>query len=171
MENREIRPILRDLLNDTPVIVTAHHNSIMTKMPHLGTETKWHRDRRYWHYTDDNLISIWLALGEENSNNGVLEFIPGSHRFEFSTECFDEKEYFVGDQECGRSIVSGKVSRNLSKGDVVIFHSRLLHRANANVTNSPKISFVYTVKGLHTAPLQHTRSAKYREIVLDNMGV
>jgi len=33
MENREIRPILEQILDDKVVITTAHHNSIMTKMP------------------------------------------------------------------------------------------------------------------------------------------
>ncbi|MCK4440680.1 MAG: phytanoyl-CoA dioxygenase family protein [Sulfurovaceae bacterium] len=167
MENREIRPALEQLLNDQVVITTAHHNSIMSKMPHNSTETKWHRDRRYWHFSDNNLLSIWLALGEENSDNGVLEFIPSSHKMDFSSEQFDEKEYFREDYNKNMSLIETKTSTTLQKGDIIIFHSMLLHRANANITNKPKISFVYTVKGASTKALKSSRSLEYPEIYLD----
>jgi phytanoyl-CoA hydroxylase len=167
MENEEIRPILRDLLEDEVVLVTAHHNSIMTKLPKQSTETSWHQDRRYWSYSNSNLISIWLALGEENEKNGTLEFIPGSHNMTFSKEQFGEKEYFKQKNEKNRELIKTKYSTNLEVGDVVFFHCKLLHRANKNKTIQPKLSFVYTVKGKKTEALQDSRSAQYREILLD----
>ncbi len=170
MENIEIRPALEQLLNDQVVITTAHHNSIMTKMPYYGTETRWHQDRRYWHFSDNNLLSVWLALGEENSDNGVLEFIPGSHKMSFDMEQFDEKEYFREDYSKNIPLIEKKVSTTLQKGDIVFFHSLLLHRANANRTDKPKISFVYTVKGAKTKSLKRTRSSEYPEIYLDKLG-
>ncbi len=167
MENEKIRPILKQLLNDEVVITTAHHNSIMTKMPFSSKETSWHQDRRYWSYSDDNLISIWLALGEENSENGVLEFIPMSHTMQFSEKQFEEKEYFSLTHKKNISLIEIKTSSNLKRGDVVLFHCKLLHRANKNSTQKPKISFVYTVKGKKTEVLKGSRSAQYKEILLD----
>lgn len=73
MTNDKIRPILIQLLNDTPVLTLAHHNSIMTKLPHDSTRTFWHQDRRYWNFENDNLVSVWLALGDEYLDNGLLE--------------------------------------------------------------------------------------------------
>lgn len=169
MENEKIRPILQQILQDQVVITTGHHNSIMTKMPHVSTVTGWHQDRRYWSYTDDNLVSVWLALDDEYSQNGVLEFIPGSHKISFSPEQFDEKEYFREDHKENAALISQKTSHNLEKGDVVIFHSLLLHRANKNSTDEVKISFVYTVKGKHTKAIEETRSSKYPEIVLQKL--
>ena len=166
MEDEEIRPILEQILNDRVVITTAHHNSIMTKMPHTSTQTRWHQDRRYWRYSDDNLVSVWLALDDENSQNGVLEFIPASHKMNFSNDQFDDKEYFKEDIEKNISIVNTKVSTTLQRGDIVIFHSLLLHRANKNSTNKPKIAFVYTVKGEKTKAIKGTRSVEYPEIIL-----
>ncbi len=166
MEDYKIRPVLRQILDDDVVLVTAHHNSIMTKMPYCSRETRWHQDRRYWRYSDNNLVSVWLALDQETGQNGVLEFIPGSHRMHFDSEQFDEKEYFS--QECvkNQKIIASKVSTDLQKGDVVLFHSLLLHRANKNRSDKPKFSFVYTVKGAKTKALEGTRSAQFPEIVL-----
>ena len=166
MENEKIRPILKQVLDDEVVITTAHHNSIMTKMPSPYSETAWHQDRRYWSYTDDNLVSVWLALGEENSQNGVLEFIPKSHTMNFLPEQFGDKEYFLEENPLNMSLIETKVSSNLKAGDVVLFHCKLLHRANRNSTQKPKISFVYTVKGKKTEAIEGSRSAQYKEILL-----
>jgi len=169
MENEKIRPVLQQILDDQVVVVTAHHNSIMTKMPHYSTETRWHQDRRYWRYSDDNLVSVWLALDDEYSENGVLEFIPGSHTMDFTSEQFDVKEYFSQTKQENKRLIATKVSTDLQKGDVVLFHSLLLHRANKNSTNKPKISFVYTVKAAKTKALKDTRSSEFPEIVLPKL--
>lgn len=65
------------------------------------------------------------------------------------------------------SLIETKQSYNLNMGDVVIFHSKMLHRANANITDKPKLSFVYTVKGASVNVIQNSRSAQYSEIFLD----
>jgi len=166
MEEPKIRPVLQQILDDDVVVTTAHHNSIMTKIPYYSRATKWHQDRRYWRYSDDNLVSIWLALDSETSENGVLEFIPGSHKMNFSMEQFDEKEYLSESNELNVELMRKKVSTDLQKGDVVIFHSLLLHRANKNSTDRAKISFVYTVKGEKTEAIKGSRSADFLEIRL-----
>ncbi len=166
IENEKIRPILKQILDDEVVIVTAHHNSIMTKMPQRSTQTRWHQDRRYWRYSDNNLVSVWLALDDEYSQNGVLEFIPQSHKMVFAPEQLDEKSYLKEEYLPNKSIIDKKCSFELHKGDVVIFHSLLMHRANRNETDRPKISFVYTVKGSKTYALENSRSASYPEIWL-----
>jgi phytanoyl-CoA hydroxylase len=140
----------------------------MTKLPKVSTQTRWHQDRRYWRYSDNNLVSIWLALDKEYANNGVLEFIPKSHKMNFSKEQFDEKEYFRENYEINSELINTKVSKKLKRGDVVIFHSMLLHRANKNDTKKPKISFVYTVKGSQTQAKKGTRSGAYDEIYLED---
>ena len=167
MENSEIRPILYQLLGETPILITSHHNSIMTKMPHTSSDTHWHRDIRYWNYEHDNLISVWLALGDEYLQNGLLEFIPGSHKIEFDNNSFDEKLFFRDDYKPNQEYIKKRVSIPLKKGDIVLFHSKTLHRANRNITNEPKISFVYTVKGISNKAIPNTRSSKYPEIKLD----
>ncbi len=166
MRNKKIYPILKQVLGEEPVIVTAHHNSIMTKLAKTSTNTEWHRDRRYWRYDSDNLVSIWLALQDENQENGVLEFIPASHKMQLNSNQFDEKEFFKSDLKENQELISTKVSCNLEAGDVILFHCELLHRANSNRSEQDKISFVYTVKGKSVNALPNTRSSKFKEIDL-----
>lgn len=166
MKNPEIREILRTLLDDTPVLTLAHHNSIMTKMPKESSRTFWHQDARYWNYENDNLISIWLALGDECLKNGLLEFIPGSHKMAFEKDQFDAQSNFLDEHPKNTGLIQTKVYSNLSKGDVVLFHCRTLHHANKNITDMPKISFVYTTRGFHNKPIKNTRS-DFDEVILD----
>lgn len=166
MTDRSIRPVLGRLLNDTPVLTLAHHNSIMSKMPAASVETCWHQDIRYWKYAVDNLISVWLALGEERIENGVLEFIPGSHKLALAADRFDAKVCFRNDLEANRALIAQRTHIDLEAGDVVLFHCKTLHHAYPNLTAKPKISFVYTVRGSKNLPLPGTRSSAHGEIVL-----
>lgn len=166
MTNEKIRPILKQILNDTPVLTLAHHNSIMTKLPHESTRTFWHQDRRYWNFENNDLVSVWLSLGDEFLENGLLEFIPKSHKIEFSKDRFDEVDNFLDENEENKKLIETKVHTNLQKGDVVLFHCKTLHHANKNNTDQAKISFVYTVRAASNKPQTNTRS-DFKEVILD----
>lgn len=165
MENEKIRPILKQVLQDTPVLTLAHHNSIMTKLPHDSTRTFWHQDRRYWNFENDNLISVWLSLDDEFLDNGLLEFIPKSHKMSFDKTNFDSASNFLDENESNKKLIKTKTHQNLEKGDIVLFHCKTLHHASKNNTDKAKISFVYTVRGEKNRPLKNTRS-DFKEVVL-----
>jgi len=158
MSNPDIRPILEQLLGEPPVLLLAHHNSIMTKLPHVSSITGWHQDIRYWHFENDNLLSVWLSLGDEYLENGLLEFIPGTHKMHFRAEQFDAQSGFREDLPENQAIIAKRVHFDLKKGDVVLFHAKTLHYANKNNSEQPKISFVYSLRGISNKPLPNTRS-------------
>ena len=148
MTNEKIRPILIQLLNDTPVLTLAHHNSIMTKLPHDSTRTFWHQDRRYWNFENDNLVSVWLALGDEYLDR------------------FDSESNFLDENSENIELIHQRTSNNLQKGDVVLFHCKTLHHASKNHSDKAKISFVYTVRAKSNNPIKGTRS-DFKEVILD----
>jgi len=166
MEDEALRPVLRQVLGESPVLTLAHHNSIMTKMPSGSSETCWHQDRRYWHFENDELVSVWLALDEEQRENGVLEFIPGSHKLTFRADQFDAKSCFLKSPEENARLIARSVQYDLHPGDVVLFHCKTLHHALSNRTDSAKISFVYTVRAFSNRPLPNTRSSEFAEVSL-----
>jgi len=165
MTNKEIFPILEQLLGKSPKLLLAHHNSIMTKQPKKSSITTWHQDIRYWSYENDELLSVWLSLGDEHLENGLLEFIPGSHKMTFTSDQFNERSSFREDLEINKEIISKRVHFNLAKGDIVLFHAKTLHYAHQNATQQAKISFVYSLRANSNKPLKNTRS-DYKEISL-----
>lgn len=165
MTNKDIRPILVQLLGEKPRLLLAHHNSIMTKQPYRSTVTSWHQDIRYWRYANDKLLSVWLSLGDENLNNGMLEFIPGSHLMNFTADQFDDRSTFRDDLEKNQKIILNRVHSDLGKGDIVIFHSRTLHYAHKNESDKTKFAFVYSLRAASNLPIKNTRS-DFKEIEL-----
>ena len=166
MTNEKIRPILKQILNDSPVLTLAHHNSIMTKLPFESTRTFWHQDRRYWNFENNDLVSVWLSLGDEYLDNGLLEFIPKSHKVTVEKEQDDEDNKSRDTHPKNIELIKTKVHTNLQKGDVVLFHCKTLHHANKNSSDKPKISFVYTVRANSNKPITNTRS-DFKEVILD----
>lgn len=150
---------LRTYFADTPVLSTVHHNCVMTKHPAYGSLTGWHQDIRYWSFTDDDLVSTWLALGPETADNGGLFFLPGSHAAPFSAEQFDEQKFFRANIPENQSWINRAVCPDLEPGDVVFFHCRTLHAARQNSSTQVKLSVVHTYYPQTCAPLPQTRSA------------
>ena len=165
MTDDGMRDILKQLLGDKPVLLLAHHNSIMTKLPKVSSITSWHQDIRYWHYSNDELLSVWLSFGDEYLENGLLEFIPGSHKMIFTPDQFDEQASFRSDLEKNQDIISKRVHFELHKGDVVLFHAKTLHYAHLNDTNEAKLSFVYSLRSASNQALKNTRS-DFKELEL-----
>jgi len=150
---------LHTYFSDTPVLSTVHHNCVMTKHPAYGSLTGWHQDIRYWSFSDDDLVSTWLALGHETADNGGLFFLPASHAASFSASQFDEQKFFRADLPENQAWIDRAVCPELQPGDVVFFHCRTLHAARQNNSDQVKLSLVHTYYPQTCQPVPGTRSA------------
>src|SRR5882757_4218668 len=145
----------------------GHHNCLMTKHPLHGSLTGWHRDIRYWSFQREDLVSVWIALGEEAIDNGALWFVPRSHRMAFDADRYDEAKFFRADRADNALIIRTGESPQLAPGDAVFFHCNTLHAAGKNVSDAVKFSLVYSYHGRSNAPIPGTRSMSKPELELD----
>lgn len=163
--NERVTGHVMNLLRTTHIQVSQnHHNCIMTKFPGYGSETGWHQDIRYWSFDRPELVTTWLALGEESNENGSLTVIPGSHTMDFDRGQFDAALFFRSDVERNIPLMESAQSIELNAGDVIFFHSRLLHSAGQNCTDSVKLSVVFTYHAHSNCPIIGTRSAEHPDI-------
>ncbi|MEO0321644.1 MAG: phytanoyl-CoA dioxygenase family protein [Myxococcota bacterium] len=154
-------------LGEEPVrFCPAHHNCVMTKQPTHSSDTGWHRDIRYWSFARPNLVTTWLALTEESSEQGSLWVVPGSHRLDLEAERFDAMSFLDPDRPENAVLLREAVSVELAPGDLLLFHARLLHFATRNHTARPKLAAVFTFLGGDNAPVPGTRSASLRSVAL-----
>jgi phytanoyl-CoA hydroxylase len=144
----------------------AHHNCIMTKDPRYSSLTSWHRDIRYWSFERPELVSVWLALGQERYENGCLLVLPGSHAMDFQPGQLDSAQFLRTDVEENRALLAREVAVELDAGDVLFFHCRLFHAAGANQTQETKFSVVHTYHAEDNEPLAGSRSAAVPDIAL-----
>jgi phytanoyl-CoA hydroxylase len=161
-----VREWMRAYCGEPVSMSRAHHNCLMTKHPLYGSLTAWHRDIRYWSFEREDLVSVWLALGEEQIDNGALWFVPGSHRMEFDADRFDPAKFFRTDRADNAEVIRAADSPRLAPGDAVFFHCNTLHSAGKNRSNTVKFSLVYTYHGRSNSPKAGTRSSSKPEVEL-----
>ncbi|GLR14267.1 phytanoyl-CoA dioxygenase [Chitinimonas prasina] len=159
---------VKQLLGSPAVALTqAHHNSLMTKQPAFSSVTHWHRDIRYWSFEHSNLVSVWLALGQEVRENGCLGFLPGTHTMELDTERFENRAFLRTDLPENKALIDNAVFPELEAGDVVFFHAMTFHAAGWNRTEATKYSLVFGYHRQDNLPLPGSRSASLPSIPLD----
>ena len=156
---------LGQLLTPPVALNLAHHNCVMTKHPDFGTATGWHRDIRYWKFNNDNLITVWLALGNEDADNGGLQVIPGSHRWQIGPDQKDALDFLRADLPRNQPLIDQGIVLSLAAGDVLLFHSSLYHAAGKNRSGVRKLSVAFAYHGADTAPLPGSPSAAAGEII------
>ena len=159
-----IRNAMQQLLGGSVFLVRNHHNCIMTKHPQYGTATGWHRDIRYWSFTNHELISVWLALGDETESNGALRVIPGSHRWNLDSRCMDERQFLLPEKATALGFDLTQTVVNLQAGDVLLFHAKTLHAAGKNISQAIKFSLVFTYRNETTLAIEGTRSARQEDL-------
>lgn len=157
---------LRQILGDTLSLSRAHHNCMMTKHPAFGSATGWHRDVRYWSFENENLVSAWLALGDESPKNGGLLVLPGSHQWQIEDDCLDARKFLLPEKAAQHGWDMTPTNVVLDAGDVLLFHGRTFHAAGQNQSAQTKFSLVFTYHGADNAPLANTRSTSLPEVVL-----
>jgi len=157
--------VMQSLIGNDILLVRNHHNCLMTKHPQGGSRTGWHRDTRYWCFTRPELVNAWLALDAESPGNGALRAVPGSHRLDLPLERMDDA-LFLRDDPSNQDLLTNAVSLNLLPGDVLLFHSHLLHAAGNNRTSAVKHSLVFTYRAADNPPLPGSRSSRLSDIPL-----
>ena len=137
-----IRPLL-----DSDAPVCHFHSKLMQKEPRVGGAWEWHQDYGYWYKNQfmfpDQLISVMVALTEANRENGCLQVIKGSHKLG------RVNHGFAGEQVGADPIMVDNALKTmplvyceLQPGDALIFHSNLLHRSEANLSDVPRWSII-----------------------------
>lgn len=164
--HESLRVILHQLLGRTVYLSQSHHNCIMTKQPGFSSRTGWHRDNRYWHFAQSELVSAWLALTPENTDNGCLWVLPNSHRWEVESFQLDEKQFLRTDFAKNQDLLAHATPIELNQGDLLLFHSNLFHGAGKNNTDTKKCSLVFTYRAESNTPTPRSPSTKKPDILL-----
>ena len=159
-ENPQITASIKQLLGSEQLYISPnHHNCIMTKQPAFSSKTNWHRDTRYWHFTNKYLINSWLALGDEKAENGGMLILPGSHRWDVDASSLDDAQFLIEDHPANSARLTLAKQVDLNAGDCLLFSAHCFHAAGANLTKRRKFSLVFTYHGENTESLANTKSS------------
>ena len=117
--------------------------------PDSGDRTSWHHDLPFWPVRGTQVVSVWIAFDRIDKDNGALEFIRGSNRWDkrFQPYSASEDGSTVEPFESGRDdrhvpIPDFDVERDqhelisfdLEPGDALAFHALTVHASYPNTT-------------------------------------
>jgi len=114
----------------------------------------WHQDSYYFRFDRQPQVGVWVALSRATLENGCLWVLPGSHAGDILPHIPDRRPSanrgyleIVGEDE------TGKQPCLMAPGDVLFFHSYLMHMSTDNVADHRRSALVYHYARAGTQPL------------------
>jgi ectoine hydroxylase-related dioxygenase (phytanoyl-CoA dioxygenase family) len=87
---------------------------------------------------------VWLAVTAATLANGCLHVVPGSHREAVHAHVRDQRPGSnYGYLEIVDHDMSGAVPVLMQPGDLLVFHSHLMHCSTDNVSDGIRAAMVY----------------------------
>ncbi|HXB06511.1 MAG TPA: phytanoyl-CoA dioxygenase family protein [Puia sp.] len=127
--------------------VCHFHSKLMQKEPKVGGAWEWHQDYGYWYKNEflfpDEMMSIMVAITKANKQNGCLQVIKGSHKMGRIEHGFAGEQVGASQHYVDLALKTMPVVYvELEPGDALLFHSNLLHRSEANLSDTARWSLI-----------------------------
>jgi ectoine hydroxylase-related dioxygenase (phytanoyl-CoA dioxygenase family) len=119
--------VVRSIFGNEPAVLTS---LLFNKPAHVGQAVTLHQDLPYYPYLgSEDLVTCWTALNEAGSDNGCVEYLPGSHRSPISHGEADTQPLEIDPDQVDTSRL---VPALLKPGEGVVHHGWTAHRSAAN---------------------------------------
>jgi ectoine hydroxylase len=150
------------ILRDEPY---HYHSKMVMKDARVGGAWTWHQDYGYWYSNavlTPNLVSAFIAVDPATRENGCLQVIRASH------QCGRVHHQLSGEQAgADPERVEQILNRfdllyvEMDPGDVLFFHSNLLHRSDRNSSENPRWSMICCYNARSNDPYKESHHPRY----------
>ena len=121
------------------------HDQLFCKPAHHGGVVAWHQDYSYWTRTQPMAhLTCWIGLDAATPDNGCLQYIPGSHRWELLPITG-----LAGDMHAIEAVLSPEQLKafkpaaiELKRGECAFHHPLMVHGSYENRTDGPRRAVV-----------------------------
>ena len=135
-QNKKMLDVASSLIEDE---VYVWHSKINFKKAWGGTVEYFHQDRVYWQdrgYPSDRMLSCMIMMDDHNFENAGLQVFSGTHKLGFINH-----QSFININSLAKFMIPPSKLSQLEKkhkkiqiegraGDVLFFHSSLIHGSN-----------------------------------------
>jgi hypothetical protein len=145
--------------------VYHYHSKMIMKDAKVGGAWAWHQDYGYWYQNgvlSPDLCSASIAVDPATRENGCLQVIEGSHNLGRIDHVL------TGDQAgADKERVNAVLERfplvyiEMDPGDVLFFHSNLLHASAANESDKPRWSMICCYNAARNDPYKDAHHPRY----------
>jgi len=140
IKREEIINPLRDILGEN---IDCFLSQFIFKNPGAWGQP-WHQDSSYFNFNKSPQVGVWIATSEATLENGCLVILPGSQKEPLHEHLTDERPGAnYGYTEIKDHDFSNEEPLLLKKGDVLFFHSFLMHKSYDNKSSERRTAMVY----------------------------
>ena len=122
-----------------------------------ASHVSWHQDLTYWGLSDDDQVSMWLALSPATGETGCMKMLPGSHkqgrREHAPTQ--DEHNVLLQGQTVAGIDESESVLCPLQPGEASFHHGWTLHASTPNAGTDRRIGLNVQYIAPHVRQTKH----------------
>lgn len=144
------------------------HSKLMQKKPRVGGAWEWHQDYGYW-YNDGflmpQMLSVMTAFTPSIKENGCLQVLVGSHLIGRINHGVSGDQKGVDEERL--EVVLKRFERvyvEMQPGDVLFFHSNLLHRSDMNRSENPRWSLITAYNAVSNEPFKGDYPTSFKPI-------
>ena len=140
INNQVLCDILEDILGPN---VDCFLSQFIFKNPGAWGQP-WHQDSSYFPFDREPQVGAWLATSEATLENGCLVILPGSHKEHLHEHLPDDRKGSnYGYTEIKDHDFSQETPMTLNTGDLLLFHSFLMHKSYDNNSQARRTAMVY----------------------------
>lgn len=141
--------------------IYLYSHKMTMKQPREGGAWEWHQDYGYWYNNgclSPEMLSIYVSLDPANKENGCLQVLRGSHSLGRLNHVRQD-----GQTNVEAAYLEAAVERfehvyvEMEPGDALVFHCNLLHRSDANNSDTYRWGYICSYNAVHNAPFMHAR--------------
>jgi ectoine hydroxylase len=145
--------------------VYHYHSKMIMKDAKVGGAWTWHQDYGYWYQNGvlfPLLCSASIAVDRATRENGCLQVVQGSHAIGRIDHVLTG-EQAGADWERVQAILERLplVYAEMEAGDVLFFHSNLLHRSEGNASEHPRWSMICCYNAARNDPYKDSHHPRY----------
>ncbi|HYT73391.1 MAG TPA: phytanoyl-CoA dioxygenase family protein [Vicinamibacterales bacterium] len=124
------------------------HDQLFCKPPKRGGVVAWHQDYSYWTRTAPIAhLTCWIALDDVTVENGCLQYVPGSHRWNLLPVTG-----LAGEMNAIEDVLTPEqraqftpVPIVLKRGEATFHHPLMVHGSSENRSDRPRRGAVLNV--------------------------
>lgn len=145
--------------------VYHYHSKMIMKDAKVGGAWAWHQDYGYWYQNGvlfPLLTSASIAVDPATKENGCLQVLRGSH-------LMGRIDHVLTGDQAGADLERVREAEKrlelvyveMEPGDVLFFHSNLLHRSDQNRSDKPRWSMICCYNAARNDPYKEHHHPRY----------
>ena len=152
--NKKVLDIVEAIIGPNILLFNVTY---IIKEARTESHVSWHQDLTFWGLSDDDQVSMWIALSDANAVSGCMRMIPGSHMVgkldHYITK--DNDNVLLQGQTVGDVNESSAVYCPLKPGQASFHHGWTLHASMANKSEDRRIGLNVQYLAPHVKQTKH----------------